>query len=156
VTEFIHEHERCRAKTVFATHYHELTELEALLPRVRNYNVLVKEHGERIIFLHKIERGSSDRSYGIQVARLAGIPREVITRAREVLNNLESGEFTAEHLPALARGAHAPKAHYERDQLNLFGQTRPHPAVDRLKEIEPEELTPLDALQLLFELKKTL
>ncbi|MBW7997228.1 MAG: DNA mismatch repair protein MutS, partial [Candidatus Glassbacteria bacterium] len=99
VTEFLHEHERCRAKTVFATHYHELTELEMLLPRVRNYNVLVKEHGERIIFLHKIERGSSDRSYGIQVARLAGIPREVITRAREVLANLESGEFTAENLP---------------------------------------------------------
>ncbi len=157
VTEHIHERQRCRAKTVFATHYHELTELEILLPRVRNYNVLVKEHGERIIFLHKIERGSSDRSYGIQVARLAGIPREVITRAREVLNNLESGEFTTENLPALARGAHAPNVHYERDQLALFSaQSQPHPAVERLREIDPEELSPLDALQLLFELKKSL
>ncbi len=155
VTEHIHERKSCRAKTVFATHYHELTELEILLPRVRNYNVLVKEHGERIIFLHKIERGSSDRSYGIQVARLAGLPREVITRAREVLANLESGEFTTENLPALARGAHAPNVHYERDQLTLFGQSRPHPVVDRLREIDPEELSPLDALQLLFELKKT-
>ncbi|MFH1069940.1 MAG: DNA mismatch repair protein MutS [Candidatus Glassbacteria bacterium] len=156
VTEFIHEHPQCSAKTIFATHYHELTELEALLPRVRNYNVLVKEYGEKIVFLHKIQRGSSDRSYGIQVARLAGIPREVIERAREVLANLESGEFTPEHIPTIARGQHAPGLHFERDQLSLFSQTRPHPVVKELEGIEPDKLSPLEALNLLYELKKKL
>jgi DNA mismatch repair protein MutS len=154
VTEFIHERPDCSAKTIFATHYHELTELEALLPRVRNYNVLVKEYGEKIVFLHKIQPGSSDRSYGIQVARLAGIPDQVITRAREVLDNLESGEFTAEHIPKLARGRHAPRVHFERDQLSLFGAPQPSPVAEELKKMDLEQLTPLEALQALFELKK--
>jgi len=154
VTEFIHEHPECAAKTVFATHYHELTDLEALLPRVRNYNVLVKEYGEKIIFLHKIQRGSSDRSYGIQVARLAGIPQEIITRAREVLDNLESGEFTTENIPALARGEHAPRVRFERDQLPLFGSNVPNPAVEELKKLDPDKLTPMEALMMLYELKK--
>ena len=154
VTEFIHERPECSAKTIFATHYHELTELEALLPRVRNYNVLVKEYGEKIVFLHKIQPGSSDRSYGIQVARLAGIPDQVITRAREVLDNLESGEFTAEHIPKLARGRHAPRVHFERDQLSLFGAPQPSPVAEELKKMDLEQLTPLEALQALFELKK--
>lgn len=154
VTEFIHEHPECAAKTVFATHYHELTDLEALLPRVRNYNVLVKEYGEKIIFLHRIQRGSSDRSYGIQVARLAGLPQEVITRAREVLDNLESSEFTTENIPTLARGEHAPRVRFERDQLQLFGSNAPDPAVEELKKLDPDKLTPLEALMALYELKK--
>ena len=154
VTEFIHEHPECAAKTVFATHYHELTELEALLPRVANYNVLVKEYGEKIIFLHKIQRGNSDRSYGIQVARLAGIPQEVITRAREVLDNLESSEFTTENIPTLARGEHAPRVRFERDQLPLFGSSVPNPAVEELKKLDPDKLTPIEALMMLYELKK--
>jgi len=154
VTEFIHEHPECAAKTVFATHYHELTDLEALLPRVRNYNVLVKEFGEKIIFLHKIQRGSSDRSYGIQVARLAGIPQEVITRAREVLDNLESSEFTTENIPTLARGEHAPRVRFERDQLPLFSSSAPNPAMEELKKLDPDKLTPLEALMTLYELKK--
>jgi DNA mismatch repair protein MutS len=154
VTEFIHEHPECAAKTVFATHYHELTDLEALLPRVANYNVLVKEYGEKIIFLHKIQRGSSDRSYGIQVARLAGIPQEVITRAREVLDNLESSEFTTENIPTLARGEHAPRVRFERDQLPLFGSSVPNPAVEELKKLDPDKLTPIEALMTLYELKK--
>ncbi|MEA2064333.1 MAG: hypothetical protein U9P14_11585 [Gemmatimonadota bacterium] len=143
-------------KTIFATHYHELTELETLLPRVCNYNVLVKEYGEKIIFLHRIARGGSDRSYGIQVARLAGIPREVIARAREVLNNLESGEFTADHLPALARGKMAPAPKLQNDQLSLFSAAPPSPALERLKQIDPENLSPLEALELIFELKEKL
>ncbi|HUU29615.1 MAG TPA: DNA mismatch repair protein MutS [archaeon] len=153
VTEYIHEQGRCAAKTVFATHFHELTELEALLPRVRNYNVLVKEYGEKVIFLHKIQRGSSDRSYGIQVARLAGIPKEVVTRAREVLDNLESSEFTPENLPKLARGKHAPRIRFERDQLPLFTAGETSPVVEELKKIDPESLTPLEALKLIYELK---
>jgi len=153
VTEYIHEQTSRAAKTIFATHYHELTELEALLPRVRNYNVLVKEYGEKVIFLHKIQRGSSDRSYGIQVARLAGIPREVVLRAREVLDNLESGEFTTENIPKLARGKHAPRLRLERDQLSLFASPPPDPVLEELKKIEPDRLTPLEALKLLYELK---
>ena len=156
VTEFIHEHTECSAKTIFATHYHELTELEALLPRVRNYNVLVKEYGEKVVFLHKIQRGSSDRSYGIQVARLAGIPQEVVERAREVLANLESGEFTPEHIPTIARGRHAPRIHFERDQLSLFSQGTPHPVVKELEELDLDALTPLEALEALYKLKKKL
>ncbi|MBN2289350.1 MAG: DNA mismatch repair protein MutS [Candidatus Glassbacteria bacterium] len=154
VTEFLHENPARAAKTVFATHYHELTELEAMLARVRNYNVLVKDYGERVIFLHKIAPGGSDRSYGIQVARLAGIPQEVIDRAREVLNNLESGEFTADHLPALARGKMAPEPKLKHDQLPLFSVAPPNPALERLKEVEPDKLSPIEALELIYELKK--
>ncbi len=153
VTEFLHEDPARAAKTVFATHYHELTELEAMLPRVRNYNVLVKEYGEKIIFLHKIAPGGSDRSYGIQVARLAGIPKDIIARAREVLNNLESGEFTADHLPALAQGKMAPTERLKRDQLPLFAAAPPSPILERLKEIDLDKLTPIEALELLYELK---
>jgi len=153
VTEFLHQNPARAAKTVFATHYHELTELETMLPRVCNYNVLVKEYGEKVIFLHKIARGGSDRSYGIQVARLAGIPKDVIARAREVLNNLESGEFTADNLPALARGNMAPTAKLKRQQLPLFAAAPPSPALEQLKEVEPDKLTPIEALKLLYELK---
>jgi len=153
VTEFLHENPARAAKTVFATHYHELTELETMLPRVRNYNVLVKEYGEKIIFLHKITPGGSDRSYGIQVARLAGIPKDVIARAREVLNNLETGEFTADHLPALALGKMAPTDKLKREQLSLFAEAPPNPALEKLKEIDLDKLTPLEALKLLYELK---
>ncbi len=154
VTEFLHETPARAAKTIFATHYHELTELEALLPRVRNYNVLVKEYGERVIFLHKIQPGRADRSYGIQVARLAGIPRPVVARAREVLDNLESGEFTAEHIPRLSRGRHGPRLPVERDQLTLFGgPAKPHPVVEELKELDLDSLSPREALRLLYELK---
>ena len=153
VTEFLHENPARAAKTVFATHYHELTELEAMLPRVRNFNVQVKEYGEKIIFLHKITPGGSDRSYGIQVARLAGIPRDVIARAKEVLGNLENSEFTADHLPALAQGKMAPEPKLKRDQLPLFQVAPPSPAVEKLKKINPDKLTPMEALKLIYELK---
>ncbi|HQG47414.1 MAG TPA: DNA mismatch repair protein MutS, partial [bacterium] len=90
VAEYIHETPRIAAKTIFATHYHELTELELVLPRVKNYNVAVKEWGDRIVFLRKIVPGGCDHSYGIHVAQLAGLPRPVILRAREILANLET------------------------------------------------------------------
>jgi DNA mismatch repair protein MutS len=156
VSEFLHEQPGRAAKTIFATHYHELTELESLLPRVKNYNVMVKDYGEKVIFLHKIQRGGSDRSYGIQVARLAGIPNEVIERAREVLANLEGGEFSAGHVPRLARGSHAPRAQrHDLDQLSLFAAPAPpSPALEKLKSIDPDTLTPIEALKILYELKK--
>ena len=97
-----HLHSGVGAKTLFATHYHELTELAATLPRVKNYNVAVREWHDQVIFLHKILPGGTDKSYGIQVARLAGLPKEVIARAKEVLNNLEEAELSAEGKPKLA------------------------------------------------------
>jgi DNA mismatch repair protein MutS len=97
-----HLHSAVGAKTLFATHYHELTELAVTLPRVKNYNVAVREWHDQVIFLHKILPGGTDKSYGIQVARLAGLPKEVLARAKEVLNNLEEAELSAEGKPKLA------------------------------------------------------
>src|SRR2546430_3427964 len=98
-----HLHSVVGAKTIFATHYHELTELAVTLPRVKNYNVAVREWHDQVIFLHKILPGGTDKSYGIQVARLAGLPKEVIQRAKEVLANLEEAEISADGKPKLAK-----------------------------------------------------
>jgi len=98
-----HLHNAVGAKTLFATHYHELTELAVTLPRVKNYNVAVREWHDQVIFLHKILPGGTDKSYGIQVGRLAGLPKEVVERAKEVLANLEEAELSAEGKPKLAK-----------------------------------------------------
>jgi DNA mismatch repair protein MutS len=122
-----HLHNGVGAKTLFATHYHELTELAAALPRVKNYNVAVREWHDQVIFLHKILPGGTDKSYGIQVARLAGLPKEVIARAKEVLNNLEEAELSADGKPKLAerkRKAESGKGKggvKEPPQMYLFG-----------------------------------
>ena len=122
-----HLHNGVGAKTLFATHYHELTELAATLPRVKNYNVAVREWHDQVIFLHKILPGGTDKSYGIQVARLAGLPKEVIARAKEVLNNLEEAELSADGKPKLAEtkkksGTRSQKPGIkEPPQMYLFG-----------------------------------
>lgn len=103
VAEYLHNHAESKARTLFATHYHELTDLALTMPGVKNYNVLVKESGEKIAFLRKIVPGAADKSYGIQVARLAGLPPEVIQRAKEILSNLEEGEFEESGKPKLAQ-----------------------------------------------------
>jgi DNA mismatch repair protein MutS len=120
VAEFLHNNAPTKAKTLFATHYHELTDLALTLPGVKNYNVLVKESGDRIAFLRRIVPGAADKSYGIAVARLAGLPPDVISRAKEILTNLEDSEFEAPGMPKLAqhRGK-KPKA--DENQLSLFG-----------------------------------
>jgi DNA mismatch repair protein MutS len=148
-----HLHERIGCKSIFATHYHELVQLEDELAAVRNYNVGVREVGDQILFLHRLQPGGADRSYGIEVGRLAGLPAAVLTRAREVLALLE-GE--AEHLvPALAatipRRAHRTAAGVP-DQLALFAVTPQHEVLGRLREIDVNTLTPLAALQLVAEL----
>jgi DNA mismatch repair protein MutS len=149
-----HLHERVGCKTIFATHYHELVQLADELVAVRNYNVGVREVGDQILFLHRLQPGGADRSYGIEVGRLAGLPAPVISRAREVLALLE-GE--AEHMvPALAspatphrRAAQATSV----DQLGLFAPpVLPHPVLDELRQIDVNTLTPLAALQLVAEL----
>jgi DNA mismatch repair protein MutS len=139
-------HARVRAKTLFATHYFELTELAEQLDGVKNYHVSVKESGGGITFLRKVEPGAADRSYGIEVAKLAGLPSDVITRAREVLVEHESAERAlTEHL---SPGAEPPAA-----QLTIFTPLS-QPVLEKLREVDLNRLTPLEALNLLAELKK--
>ncbi len=119
VAEFLCTNPAVRAKTLFATHYHELTDLSLTMPGVQNANVLVKERGDQITFLRKIVPGSADKSYGIHVARLAGLPNQVLDRANEILRNLEEGEFEAEGAPKIAR--HGPRKKKPNDsQMDLF------------------------------------
>ena len=152
VAEYLHDNAKVAAKTLFATHYHELTDLAQTRERVQNYNVAVKEWNDQIIFLRRIVKGGASHSYGIQVARLAGLPDAVIERAKEVLRNLESGEYEA-GAPRLARSKHAVKI-VETPQLGLFEQ--PDPVRQRIEEMDVSVLTPLEALNLLDELKKLL
>jgi DNA mismatch repair protein MutS len=152
VAEYLHDHAPVAAKTLFATHYHELTDLPLTRQRVKNFNIAVKEWNDQIIFLRKIVKGGASHSYGIQVARLAGLPQATIERAREVLKNLESGEFEKEGQPRIARSRIAPSP-AKTSQLSLFD-----PGGDelrkRLQEIDVSVLTPLEALNLLDQLKK--
>ncbi|MEI6516763.1 MAG: DNA mismatch repair protein MutS [bacterium] len=118
VAEFLHNNPKVKAKTLFATHYHELTDLALTLSGVKNFNVLVSERNDQVVFLRKIVPGAADKSYGIQVARLAGLPAEVIDRAKEILTNLEDGEFSEAGQPKLAR--HKRKGRNS-GQMSLFG-----------------------------------
>jgi DNA mismatch repair protein MutS len=120
VAEFLHNNPRVKAKTLFATHYHELTDLALTMPGVKNYNVLVREKNDKIAFLRKILPGAADKSYGIQVARLAGLPPEVIDRAKEILANLEESEFAEGGQPKIAKHE-MKRAKANPDQLSLFG-----------------------------------
>ncbi|GAK49939.1 DNA mismatch repair protein mutS [Candidatus Moduliflexus flocculans] len=158
VAEFINNREILGARALFATHYHELTELATLLTGVKNYNVAVKEWNDQVIFLRKIIEGGADQSYGIQVARLAGLPAAVIRRAKEILADLEQDRHgEAEHhftKPAATSTASSRKKSVApKEQMSLFGE-RPHPVVARLKDLDINALTPLEALNLLQQLQK--
>jgi DNA mismatch repair protein MutS len=142
MVEYIHNHPRLGAKTLFATHYHELTDLEHVMPRVRNYNVAVSESGSSVVFLHHIVPGGADKSYGIHVAQLAGMPKPVIHRAEEILEQLEAD---AARTPGKTRGPATIL------QLPLFGTTSP--ALEKLKELDVNALTPIEALTCLYELQ---
>lgn len=144
VVEYIHNHPRLRAKTLFATHYHELIQLADHLPHVRNYNVAVAEEGDQVVFLHHIVPGGADRSYGIHVAQLAGLPKPVIRRAEELLEELEEGQ--RDHA---AGGAPREEATL---QLSLFGAK--NPVLEELENLDVNALSPLEALNKLFEWKK--
>jgi len=141
MVEYVHNHPQLRAKTLFATHYHELTQLADLLPGVRNYNVAVSEADNKVVFLHKIVPGGADRSYGIHVAQLAGLPSPVIQRANEIMNQLEHSSGKAVKInPNAAR------------QVALFPET--NPLLDELKELDVNGLSPIEALNKLFEWQK--
>lgn len=141
VIEYLHNHPELRPKTLFATHYHELTELAELLPGVRNYNVAVSEADGRVVFLHKIVPGGADRSYGIHVGQLAGLPRPVVQRAQEILQQLEA---TSGHAVNIDRQA--------AKQIKLFPET--NPLLDELKKIDINSLSPMEALNKLYEWQK--
>jgi DNA mismatch repair protein MutS len=156
IVEHLHEHNR--AQTLFATHYHELTELAALLPRVVNRTMAVKEWDERIVFLRRVVPGSADKSYGLHVARLAGLPNEVILRAGEILQNLESQEYDMTGKPRLARGSILPEpaaAGPLAAQLTLFAPPEQVVATI-LRDADLDQLTPLAALNLLHSLRSRL
>jgi DNA mismatch repair protein MutS len=155
VAEYLHEKEEIRTKTLFATHYHELTELALALKRIKNYHVSVKEWKDDVIFLRKIVPGPSDQSYGIHVARLAGIPRPIVDRAKEILFNLEKKELDYTGLPRIAYRSSKKR---DKAQLLLFSEDREEAVLREIKEeiesCDLSHLTPLAALNFLNQLKK--
>ena len=155
VAEYLHDNASVAAKTLFATHYHELTDLPLTRERVKNYNVAVKEWNDEIIFLRKIITGSASRSYGIQVGRLAGLPDVVINRAKEILHNLETGEFVRSGEPRLGESKNKLKKQHVA-QLSLFHAEQEDKIRTRLELIDVSSTTPIEALTLLDELKKML
>ncbi len=150
LTEFLHENPEVRAKTLFATHYHELNEMSEIFNRIKNYKVEVREIEDKVIFLHKVSQGGADHSYGIQVAQMAGLPLFVTNRAKEILQNLESKELT----PYEVKKEKLKKIKDENDsQISLF-EFRDDNIRKEIDEIELNNLTPIDALNKLNELKK--
>jgi DNA mismatch repair protein MutS len=138
IAEYIHDERRLGARTLFATHYHEMTQLETLRPGIRNYRVAVQERDGDVVFLRKIVPGGADRSYGIHVAKLAGLPTVVVNRAQEVLAQLE--QSNAEVKP--------------QDHASPSALPRPHPLIDEVRQIDLFSMTPLDALNRLADLQK--
>lgn len=149
ITEYLHEHPQIAAKTLFATHYHELNHMAAQFPRIRNYRVEVEEWGDRIVFLHRISAGETDRSYGVEVARLAGLPPMVVDRARTLLPTWENGSKQA-NSAAPATLVKTPEI-----QLTLF-ESNTQKVADALLSLDLEHLSPRDAINKLYEIKDLL
>jgi DNA mismatch repair protein MutS len=153
VAEYIHDAPQLGGRTLFATHYHQLTDLVTTKEGVKNYNIAVKEWGDRIIFLRKIVEGGTNRSYGIQVAKIAGVPEEVIIRAKEILANLEKGELDAIGIPRIAYSK--KKEEKKKVQLSLFMDGEDL-IVHELKNIDVMKMTPMDAINMISEWKRRL
>ena len=159
VVEHISQPKLIGAKTLFATHYHELTELEGHLPGVNNYCIAVKEQGDTIVFLRKIVAGGADKSYGIQVAKLAGVPVQVIERAKELVTELSDADISARAREVAETGApdrkkHVPKPDYvDRNQLSLFDTNSDDEILKEIDALELSTMTPIDALNTLYSLQ---
>lgn len=147
-----HLHDQIKARTLFATHYHELTELTQTLKQASNWNVAVHEQDGEIVFLHKIIEGSANKSYGIHVARLAGVPDQVIHRANQILSTLEKDHIDASGKPTIPP---RPQRTSSQQQLSLFGNA-PHPVLDEIRDLNVDELTPLAALEELYRIREQL
>lgn len=150
MTEFLHD--QIKARTLFATHYHELTELTQTLKQSSNWNVAVHEQDGEIVFLHKIVEGSANKSYGIHVARLAGIPDQVIQRANQILSTLEKDHFDDSGQTTIPPRKQKTASH---QQLSLFGNA-PHPVLDEIRDLNVDEMTPLAALEELYRIREQL
>ena len=146
VLEYVTDKKKIGAKTLFATHYHELTELESTIDGVKNYNIAVKKRGDDITFLRKIIRGGADGSYGIQVAKLAGVPPKVVSRAKQILAQLEEAAPTP---------SPAAKSSLEADslQFSMMGEVN-NAVIQKIRDTDLNTLTPLEALNLMYEYKK--
>ncbi len=151
VLEYLHNHPRMGGKTLFATHYHELTELENILPGVTNYNVAVAEEGDQVAFLYTIMLGKADKSYGIHVAQLAGVPKAVVKRAAEILAVLE-GQHNVWAIGEPEDSSLADQA-TEQQQMSFF-RVGQHPVVEELRALKVEEMSPIDAITKLYELQR--
>ncbi len=159
LVEYLHDYAPVAARTLFATHYHELNELESRLRRIRNYRIQVREHGGRVIFLRKLVRGGADHSYGIEVARMAGLPERVLSRAREILMHLEGQRLEVEEAMEEAgiSGGTQSIPQSSSLQMSLFADVTDPVASEireRVEAMDPERLTPIDALIALSELKR--
>ena len=157
VVEYIADVKKCGAKTMFATHYHELTELEGKLDSVNNYCIAVKEKGDDIVFLRKIVKGGADRSYGIQVAKLAGLPDSVIERAKEIAEQLLANDITDTVKSISVDNGHKHKKEHldevDMTQISLFDTVKDDDIIDELRSIDIGNMTPLDALNKLYQLQ---
>ena len=160
VIEHISNSKLLGAKTLFATHYHELTELEGKIDNVNNYCIAVKENGDDIIFLRKIVKGGADKSYGIQVAKLAGVPESVTDRAKEIVEELVQTDITSRIKDIAVLGAPKPKAKKYDDvdlaQMSLFDTVKDDDVLKELKELDLGNLTPIEALNTLYQLQNKL
>jgi len=151
IVEFLHNHPKCKAKTLFATHYHELNQLSQDFPRIKNFNVSVKEVGNKIIFMRKLKEGGSQHSFGIHVAQIAGMPNQVVIRANEIMHHLESDKIRSKNIKKMQE---LPKNNF---QLNLF---EADPVMVKLREdltnTDINAISPVEALLKLNELKTML
>jgi len=152
VTEYIADQARIGAKTLFATHYHELSELEGRLAGVKNYCVAVKEHGDDVIFLRKILRGSADKSFGIQVARLAGLPAPVLKRANQILKRLEQADISKSQISANILEEKALPV--QASQMNMLASPVSQEIIQTLLQTNINEITPVQAFSVLCELRE--
>ena len=164
--EYISDETRLGAKTLFATHYHELTELEEKLTCVKNFSIAVKEQGDSIIFLRKIVKGGADKSYGIQVARLAGLPEEILKRAGEIVEVLSLNDINSHERSEMIKTASSVSEKYRQpvqkrkkqdpDQLSLFAERKYDNILDDIRELDITSITPIQALNKLSELQEEL
>ena len=161
VVEHISNKRILGAKTLFATHYHELTELEGKIESVNNYCIAVKEKGDDIVFLRKIVKGGADKSYGIQVAKLAGVPDSVIVRAKEIVNELIDVDITNRIRDISVQTSDTPKKakHYDEvdlAQMSLFDTVKDDDVLEELKNLDVSNLTPMDAMNTIYRLQNKL